>query len=97
VPGYPEPHPCAAEKRRLLARCRRIEAQARGLAKLVEEDRYCLDIMRRIASLRAAADGVALTLLRDHMDACVREAVESDGRSGEIDDVMEVVRRYTRT
>lgn len=57
-----------ADKRRLLTRLKRIEGQARGLAKMVEEDRYCIDIMQQIASLRAAADGVALILLRDHLD-----------------------------
>ena len=68
----------AADKSRLLTRLRRIEGQARGLAKMVEEDRYCIDIMQQIASMRAAADAVALVLLRDHLDGCVREAVQDE-------------------
>ncbi len=87
----------AADKRRLLTRLRRIEGQARGLARMVEEDRYCIDIMQQIASLRAAADAVALVLLRDHLEGCVVEAVRSGNESEKIDEVVEVVRRYTRS
>ena len=87
----------AADKRRLLTRLRRIEGQARGLAKMVEEDRYCIDILQQIASLRAAADAVALILLRDHLDGCVREAVQDGAGSEKIDEVVEAVRRYSRS
>jgi len=87
----------AADKRRLLTRLRRIEGQARGLAKMVEEDRYCIDIMQQIASMRAAADAVALILLRDHLDGCVREAVHDGAGSEKIDEVVEAVRRYSRS
>jgi DNA-binding FrmR family transcriptional regulator len=87
----------AADKRRLLTRLRRIEGQARGLAKMVEENRYCIDILQQIASLRAAADAVALILLRDHLDGCVREAVRDGAGSEKIDEVVEAVRRYSRS
>ncbi len=90
-------HSYVADKRRLLTRLRRIEGQARGLAKMVEEDRYCIDIMQQIASLRAAADGVALILLRDHLDGCLTQAVEAGCAPEKIDEVMEVVRRYSRS
>jgi DNA-binding FrmR family transcriptional regulator len=87
----------AADKRQLLTRLRRIEGQARGIARMVEEDRYCIDVMQQIASMRAAAESVALILLRDHLDGCVREAVR-DGAGGEkIDEVVEAVRRYGRS
>ena len=87
----------AADKSRLLTRLRRIEGQARGLAKMVEEDRYCIDIMQQIASMRAAADAVALVLLRDHLDGCVREAVQDGAGAEKIDEVVEAVRRYNRS
>lgn len=86
-----------ADKRRILGRLKRIEGQARGLARMVEEDRYCIDIMQQIASLRAAADGVALILLRDHLDGCLREAVKAGRGQEKIDEVVEVVRRYSRS
>jgi DNA-binding FrmR family transcriptional regulator len=87
----------AADKHKLLTRLRRIEGQARGLARMVEEDRYCIDIMQQIASMRAAADAVALVLLRDHLDGCVREAVQHGAGSEKIDEVVEAVRRYSRS
>ena len=90
-------HSYAADKQRILTRLRRIEGQARGLAKMVEEDRYCIDIMQQIASLRAAADAVAIVLLRDHLDGCVREAVLGGGGAEKIDEVVEAVRRYSRS
>jgi DNA-binding FrmR family transcriptional regulator len=90
-------HAYVADKRRLLTRLRKIEGQARGLAKMVEEDRYCIEIMQQIASLRAAADGVALILLRDHLDGCLTQAVEAGCVPEKIDEVVEVVRRYSRS
>jgi DNA-binding FrmR family transcriptional regulator len=90
-------HSYVADKDRLLTRLRRIEGQARGLAKMIEEDRYCIDIMQQIASLRAAADGVALILLRDHLDGCLTDAVEAGCAPEKIDEVVEVVRRYSRS
>ncbi len=90
-------HSYTADKQRILTRLRRIEGQARGLAKMVDEDRYCIDIMQQIASLRAAADAVAIVLLRDHLDGCVREAVLGGGGAEKIDEVVEAVRRYSRS
>jgi DNA-binding FrmR family transcriptional regulator len=87
----------AADKAKILARLRRIEGQARGLAKMVEEDRYCIEIMQQIASLRAAADGVARTLLRDHIQGCLLEAAGTDAEKEKIDEVVDVVRRYSRS
>ena len=86
-----------ADKRRILGRLKRIEGQARGLAKMVDEDRYCLEILQQIASLRAAADGVALILLRDHLDGCLKQAIEAGCGPEKIDEVVEVVRRYSRS
>jgi DNA-binding FrmR family transcriptional regulator len=86
-----------ADKARLLARLRRIEGQARGLAKMVEEERYCIDILQQIASLRAAADAVARTLLRDHIQGCLLEAAGTSSEQEKIDEVVEVVRRYSRS
>ena len=90
-------HSYVADKRRLLTRLRKIERQARGLAKMVEEDRYCIDIMQQIASLRAAANGVALILLRDDLDGCLTQAVKAGCAPEKIDEVVEVVRRYSRS
>lgn len=87
----------ASDKRTLLVRLRRMEGQVRGIARMVDEERYCVELLQQIASLRAAADGVALSLLRSHLDGCVRDAVASGDGSHQIDEVMDVVRRYARS
>jgi DNA-binding FrmR family transcriptional regulator len=63
--GYTE------EKDALLKRLRRIEGQTRGLQKMVEEDRWCPDILQQIAAVRAALDKVALGLASDHVQHCM--------------------------
>ena len=60
-PGYTE------EKVTVLVRLRRIEGQVRGLQKMVEENRYCIDVLTQVASVKAALGSVSLTLLEDHM------------------------------
>lgn len=87
----------AADKRKLLARLNRIEGQVRGLARMVEDDRYCMDILQQIASLRAAADAVARTLLRDHIQGCLLDAAGTEEEGEKIDEVVELVRRYSRS
>jgi DNA-binding FrmR family transcriptional regulator len=87
----------APDKRQLLLRLRRMEGQVRGIAGMIEEERYCMDVIQQLSSLRAAADGVTLKLLRSHLDGCVRRAVEDGDGTAEIDEVMELVRRYTRS
>ena len=65
----------AADKEILLRRLRRVEGQTRGLARMVEEERYCMDILQQIASMQAAADAVAMLLLEDHVKGCVAESL----------------------
>ena len=63
-----------ATKDQLLRRLRRIEGQIRGIESMVEEDRYCIDVLTQIAAARAALDKVALGLLDDHAQHCVMGA-----------------------
>jgi DNA-binding FrmR family transcriptional regulator len=64
------------EKTALVRRLHRIEGQVRGIERMVEDDRYCIDILTQIAAVRAALDGVALKVLEDHVEHCVREGGE---------------------
>ncbi len=84
-------------KKVLLARIKRIEGQARGLEKMIEEDRYCIDILQQIASLRSAANSLALTLLRGHLELCFAEALQVGSQEEKLDEVIEAVRRYSRS
>ncbi|MGH3332045.1 MAG: metal-sensitive transcriptional regulator [Nocardioidaceae bacterium] len=62
-----------------LTRLRRIEGQVRGLQRLVDEDTYCIDILTQVSAVHKALQGVALGLVEDHMNHCVRDAVAAGG------------------
>ncbi len=83
------------QKKQLLNRLRKIEGQVRGLANMVEEDRYCVDIITQIAALRSALDAVALNILEDHARHCVANAVR-DGDDTAIDELLTVVKRLKK-
>jgi DNA-binding FrmR family transcriptional regulator len=86
-------HSYTKDRRELLNRLRRIEGQARGLQRLVEEEAYCLDLLQQVEALTAAADQVGLLLLEDHISGCLAHAVESGQGQPYVDEVMAVVRR----
>ena len=86
-------HSYTKDKRDLVTRLRRIEGQARGLQRLVDEEAYCLDVLQQVEALTAAADQVALLLLEDHIDGCLTHALETGQGKPYVDEVMAVVRR----
>jgi CsoR family transcriptional regulator, copper-sensing transcriptional repressor len=87
----------AKDKRELHNRLRRIEGQVRGLQRMVEEEAYCVEILTQIASVVSASERVALILLEDHVEHCVREAVE-DGEKAEekVAEMTATVERFLR-
>ncbi len=76
-PGY------ITSKDDFLRRLRRIEGQARGLQRMVEEDKYCIDILTQVSAMTAALQSVALGLLDDHLDHCVVDAAATGGPEAE--------------
>jgi CsoR family transcriptional regulator, copper-sensing transcriptional repressor len=84
-----------ADKDALLKRLRRIEGQVRGVENMVEEDRYCIDVVTQITAIESALDKVALELLEDHANHCVigGEPAKQDERTEEL---MGAVRRLLR-
>ena len=86
-------HSYTKDSRDLVTRLRRIEGQARGIQRLVEEEAYCLDVLQQVEALTAAADEVALLLLEDHIDGCLAHAIQSGQGQPYVDEVMAVVRR----
>lgn len=86
-------HSYTKDSRDLVTRLRRIEGQARGIQRLVEEEAYCLDVLQQVEALTAAADEVALLLLEDHIDGCLSHAIESGEGRPYVEEVMTVVRR----
>jgi DNA-binding FrmR family transcriptional regulator len=82
-----------------LKRLSRIEGQVRGLARMVEEDRYCIDIITQIAAVRAALRRVEEEILRDHIGHCVEHAIVSgnaDEQRQKIAELMDVLSRANR-
>lgn len=89
-------HSYAEDKQALLARLRRIEGQARGIARMVEDDRYCLDIVQQLTALSNAADEVALLLLERHIEGCVASAIREQRGEASIRELMGVIRKAVR-
>jgi CsoR family transcriptional regulator, copper-sensing transcriptional repressor len=84
-----------SSKQQLLRRLARIEGQVRGVAAMVEDERYCIDVLTQISAVRAALDRVALGLVDDHARNCMREA----GRDPEadIDELMGALGRLVKS
>ena len=81
-----------ASKDQLQKRLRRIEGQVRGVQGMVEDDRYCIDVLTQISAIQAALDKVALGLLDEHARHCVMGAADAD-RAAKTDEMMAAVGR----
>ena len=89
----------ANAKTSVTKRLKRIEGQVRGVARMVEEDRYCIDVVTQIGAVRAALRKVEEEVLRDHVGHCVEGAIASGNRSQQrrkIAELMEVFGRADR-
>ena len=87
-PGY------AADKAALDARLHRIEGQVGGIRRMVSEDRYCIDVLTQVNSVKAALDKVALLLLRDHVGHCVADAVREGDADAKLHELTAAIGRY---
>jgi len=93
LPGYIK----AENKESLAARLDRIEGQARGIKRMVEREDYCIDILTQITSLIAASEKVATLLIQDHVDHCVREAIENREEADEkVTELRSALERFLR-
>jgi DNA-binding FrmR family transcriptional regulator len=89
------PYGYTADKDAYLKRLRRIEGQVRGIARMVEEDQYCIDILTQVAAVNKALHAVSLGLLEDHISHCVVGAAQESQASGNDDAVQEKVQEAT--
>lgn len=87
------------DKDLVLRRLRRIEGQIRGLQRMVGQDAYCIDVLTQISAATRALESVALALLGDHLDHCVREAVARGGPDADakIREAREAIERLVRS
>jgi CsoR family transcriptional regulator, copper-sensing transcriptional repressor len=90
VPGYKN------DRQQVQDRLRRIEGQVRGLQKMVEDDRYCIDVLTQVSAVRAALENVALLLLADHTAHCVTEAIQAGDGSEKVRELNGAVERLVR-
>lgn len=86
------------DKAALLKRLARIEGQVRGIARMIEEDRYCIDVLDQVSAANKALERVALKLFREHLDHCVVDAVRSadDGGRAKLDEAALAVERLMK-
>ncbi|HEY8952463.1 MAG TPA: metal-sensitive transcriptional regulator [Candidatus Dormibacteraeota bacterium] len=84
------------DKQLVQDRLRRIEGQVRGLQKMVDEDRYCIDVLTQVSAVRAALENVALLLLADHTANCVTEAIRAGDGSEKVRELNGAVERLVR-
>jgi CsoR family transcriptional regulator, copper-sensing transcriptional repressor len=83
----------SGDKEQLTKRLSRIEGQVRGVSKMVEEERYCIDVLTQIGAIQAALDKVALGLIDDHTRHCVVDA-EAGERVEKVDELMAALGRF---
>ena len=84
------------DKPRLLNRLNRIEGQVRGVARMVEEDRYCIDILTQVQAVRAALAKVETEMLRDHLHHCVEGAIVSGDKDEQRQKASELIQLLER-
>ena len=81
----------------ILTRLRKATGQLNGITGMVEDGRYCIDILDQLSAVGAAIDATALILLEDHMNSCVRDAIEHGDAAERVDELAAAVRRYVRS
>jgi len=86
-------HSYSKDRAQLVRRLSRVEGQVRGIARMIERDEYCVDILQQTAALRAAVDAISILILEDHVQGCVRTAAERGEADKYVDEVIDVVRR----
>ncbi len=97
--SQPQAHGYVADKEALVRRLHRIEGQVRGIERMVDEDRYCIDILTQISAVTTALESVAFRILDDHVNHCVAGALasgdpmEAGAKSKEL---LEAVHRFAR-
>ncbi len=95
----PAQHGYISERARYLARLKRIEGQARGIHRMVEEEQYCIDILTQISAVTKALESVALGLLEDHLKHCVLDAAVEGGPAAEakLKEASDAIARLVRS
>lgn len=84
------------EKQKLIRRLKRVEGQVRGIQKMIEEERYCVDVLVQISAITAALKKVGFHLLEDHTKGCVAHAVANGEGEDAINELMKVIEQFSK-
>ena len=93
-------HGYAANKEALIKRLHRVEGQVRGIERMVEDDRYCIEILTQIGAVSTALESLAFAILDDHVSHCVTGAIESGDKreaTAKTEELLAAVRRFAKT
>ncbi len=83
-------------KKDVLPRLRKIEGQIKGIHKMIEKERYCIDIINQFTAAQRALDQVSLKVMQRHIESCVTDAVKSDGGGPVMRELMETIYKFIR-
>jgi len=95
-PSHPVVERAQGEAAALSKRLNRIEGQVRGIARMIEEDRYCVDVLTQVSAVQSALDALARKLLEHHLHGCVAQALRSGDGASAIDEALAVIRKFGR-
>lgn len=84
----------SGERQKIVNRLKRVEGQIRGLQKMVEDDRYCVDILIQLSAARAALQKIGFSVLERHTKSCVSMAIEEGHGSDQVDELLKVLKLF---
>ncbi|AWB84603.1 metal-sensitive transcriptional regulator [Corynebacterium liangguodongii] len=98
-PEFPGSHGYSHDKARYAARMRRIEGQVRGISRMIEDDKYCIDILTQISAATSALENVGLALLDEHLAHCVAGAAGAspDAVDARVEEAMQAIKRMVKS
>lgn len=86
----------AKDKEAIFARMKKIQGQARGIEQMIENDRYCIDIVQQLTALSSAAEEVSMLMLENHIEGCVADAIREEHGEAHIQELMKTIRKAVK-
>ncbi|MEE8423746.1 MAG: metal-sensitive transcriptional regulator [Thermodesulfobacteriota bacterium] len=83
-------------KEQSVKRLKRIEGQVKGIQRMIENEKYCIDIVNQVNAVRRALDQVALMVMKRHVESCVAEAIKVGNHTKKIDELMETINKFVK-
>jgi DNA-binding FrmR family transcriptional regulator len=83
-------------KSSLISRLNKIEGQIRGIKNMIDDDKYCVDVLIQVAAAKSALNSVGALLLENHIQGCVKKAIEGGQSAAVLDELTEVIKKYMK-